>query len=40
MLTICEAEGAPPAVITAVKRWYRMGEARLEAIAKLLEESE
>jgi len=40
MLTVCQTEGAPQAVVDAVKRWYSKGEARLEAIAKLIEKDE
>lgn len=40
LLTLCEIEGAPPAVIAQAKNWYKKGYARFDAIVKELEKND
>ncbi len=40
LLTLCEIEGAPPAVIAQAKNWYKKGYARFDAIVKELEKDD
>lgn len=37
LISLCETEDAPDAVIAAARRWYSQGFARLDAICKELE---
>ncbi len=37
MLTLCRNEQVPVAINNAIRRWYRLGRANMEAIAEDIE---